>query len=142
MHNSIVSKKNVSIIIEIIAILLYRYWCCRNIFTTIDIELGPGTAQERDWKLNIKTVRMWPSNLLFIVAYFINFKLEFLSIGSTKWLEIWYSCYILPNSEKILLRKVKIMAYKAHVRMWPRIPILNPGYVINFQLEILCNGLI
>ena len=45
---------------------------------------NPGTAQERDWKLNIKTVRMWPSNLLFIVAYFINFKLEFLSIGSTK----------------------------------------------------------
>ena len=33
------------------------------------------------------------------------------------------------------------MACKAHVNRGPRIPICNPGYVINFKLEILRNGL-
>ena len=33
------------------------------------------------------------------------------------------------------------MACKAHALMSPRIPIINPGYDINFQLENICNGL-
>ena len=82
-----------------------------------------------------------PSNLIFIVAHIINFRLEFLSIRSTKWLETWYSCYILANSEKILLRKVNIMACKAHALRGLRILIRSPGHIINFQLENLCNGL-
>ena len=92
-------------------------------------------------KRNVFDVEKGRKDLLFIVTYVINFRLEFLSNGSTKWLEIWYSCYILPNSEKIFMRKVKIIACKAHVQKRPRIPILNPSYVINFQLKILCNGL-
>ena len=72
------------IFINFLMQLLSTFKHALRTFAPVKNYTEPGTAQERDWKLNIKTVRMWPSNLLFIVAYFINFKLEFLSIESTK----------------------------------------------------------
>ena len=47
---------------------------------------------------------------------------------------------LLPVIE-ILLKEIKIISCKAYAFKGPRIPIRSPGYVINFQLEILCNGL-